>query len=174
MRGVACPAVPAVESKVTKVMPVLSLLIPLVSDGSGAYVPEFNEKLSICAVCRTLRAETHRRWGDWPLASSSRRSWCSSTGRARSGRRRTGCCCCAGRPRVSALADESNWSFKRWNVRTSPTPRPGMFPPTLNGSVVSSNVLPWSVDTKIVPLFGSQKFVYSPTAYAPISRTTPY
>lgn len=39
MRGVAWPDEPEVESNVTNVMPVLSLLIPLLSVGSGAYVP---------------------------------------------------------------------------------------------------------------------------------------
>ena len=39
IRGVAAPDDPDVESKVTKVIPVLSLLIPLLSVGSGAYVP---------------------------------------------------------------------------------------------------------------------------------------
>ena len=36
IRGVAFPDEPDVESNVTQVMPILSLLIPLLSDGSGA------------------------------------------------------------------------------------------------------------------------------------------
>ena len=40
MRGVALPELPEVESKVTKETPILSLLYPLVSVGSGTYVPD--------------------------------------------------------------------------------------------------------------------------------------
>ena len=37
--GVATPFDPLVESNVTNEIPSLSLLYPLVSDGSGTYVP---------------------------------------------------------------------------------------------------------------------------------------
>jgi hypothetical protein len=47
---------------------------------------------------------------------------------------------------------------------TSPTPRPGMFPPTLNGNTVSCHVVPISVDRKMEPGLGSHSFVYMPTA----------
>ena len=43
-------------------------------------------------------------------------------------------------------------------------PRPGMLPPTLNGSVVDCQVAPLSVERRIAPLFGSQLLVYMPTA----------
>lgn len=52
---------------------------------------------------------------------------------------------------------------------TSPRPRPGIFPPTLKGSGVALNVFPWSAETKMLPLFGSQKFVYIPTAWTSVS-----
>jgi hypothetical protein len=43
-------------------------------------------------------------------------------------------------------------------------PRPGMFPPSLNGSVVTCQVSPLSVDRRMAPLLGSQLLVYIPTA----------
>jgi hypothetical protein len=46
----------------------------------------------------------------------------------------------------------------------SPMPRPGMFPPTLKGRLYFVQVLPWFVDFRILPLLGSQLFVYIPTA----------
>jgi hypothetical protein len=46
----------------------------------------------------------------------------------------------------------------------SPRPRPGMFPPSLNDRLYLVHVFPWSVDLKILPLLGSQLFVYMPTA----------
>jgi hypothetical protein len=47
---------------------------------------------------------------------------------------------------------------------TSPIPRPGILPPTLNGRTVSAHVAPWSVERSIEPTFGSHSFVYMPTA----------
>ena len=43
-------------------------------------------------------------------------------------------------------------------------PRPGMFPPTLNGRSVLAHVAPRSDERRIAPLFGSQLLVYVPTA----------
>ena len=49
-------------------------------------------------------------------------------------------------------------------TRRSPIPRPGMLPPTLNGRGMVVNEAPWLVDLRMAPLFGSQEFVYIPTA----------
>src|SRR5262245_2533619 len=46
----------------------------------------------------------------------------------------------------------------------SPMPRPGMLPPSLNGSVVACHVAPLSAERRIAPLLGSQLLVYMPTA----------
>ncbi len=43
-------------------------------------------------------------------------------------------------------------------------PRPGMLPPSLNGSAVTCQVSPLSVERRTAPLFGSQLLVYMPTA----------
>ena len=43
-------------------------------------------------------------------------------------------------------------------------PRPGMLPPSLNGSGVVCQVAPLSVERRMAPLFGSQLLVYMPTA----------
>jgi hypothetical protein len=64
--------------------------------------------------------------------------------------------------RYMVLAGET--SNAECKLLTSPIPRPGMFPPTLNGSFVSDQVLPLSVERRIEPTFGSHSFVYIPTA----------
>ena len=46
-------------------------------------------------------------------------------------------------------------------------PRPGMLPPTLNGSVVVCQVFPLSVDLMMEPGCSSQLFVYKPVASTP-------
>ncbi len=46
----------------------------------------------------------------------------------------------------------------------SPMPRPGMLPPSLNGSGVACQVAPLSAERRMAPLFGSQLLVYMPTA----------
>src|SRR5262252_5299718 len=46
----------------------------------------------------------------------------------------------------------------------SPMPRPGMLPPSLNGSGVSVHVSPLSVERRMAPLLGSQLLVYMPAA----------
>src|SRR6266851_6850462 len=46
----------------------------------------------------------------------------------------------------------------------SPMPRPGMFPPSLNGRVVAVQVAPWFEERRMAPLFGSKLLVYMPTA----------
>ncbi len=38
-------------------------------------------------------------------------------------------------------------------------PRPGMLPPTLNGSVLRCQLAPWSVERRIAPFAGSQLLV---------------
>ncbi len=43
-------------------------------------------------------------------------------------------------------------------------PRPGMLPPSLNGSVLTCHVAPRSADRRIAPLLGSQLLVYMPAA----------
>lgn len=55
-------------------------------------------------------------------------------------------------------------AFRKQQNLTSPIPRPGIFPPTLNGSLVSTQVFPWSVDRRIDPKLGSHSLVYIPTA----------
>lgn len=92
----------------------------------------------------------------------SRHSPCSSTSHCHCGLQSTRCCCHSG-PRpvaavVSVCLQETDMGH------TSPTPRPGIFPPTLKGSFVSSQVSPWSVDRRIEPSLGSQSLVYMPTA----------
>src|SRR5947208_3836882 len=49
-------------------------------------------------------------------------------------------------------------------ARRSPLPRPGMLPPTLNGSGAAVQLLPWSVLLSMAPLFGFHELVYPPTA----------
>ncbi|HEX2300401.1 MAG TPA: hypothetical protein VHH34_18125 [Pseudonocardiaceae bacterium] len=46
----------------------------------------------------------------------------------------------------------------------SPMPRPGMLPPSLNGSWAVCQVAPRSAERRMAPLFGSQLLVYMPAA----------
>src|SRR6185437_6484937 len=46
----------------------------------------------------------------------------------------------------------------------SPMPRPGMLPPSLNGSAVACQVAPRSEERRMEPLLGSHELVYMPTA----------
>ncbi len=71
-----------------------------------------------------------------------------------------------GAPRYSTL---SLWGS---TASRSPIPRPGMFPPSLNGRSVFCQLPPRSADLSTAPFVGSQLFVYVPTAAYTLSGAT--
>src|SRR6266508_303187 len=68
------------------------------------------------------------------------------------------------RPLPSGAPKETVLSRFGSTERRSPMPRPGMLPPSLNGRLLTCQVLPLSVERRMAPLLGSQLLVYMPAA----------
>lgn len=72
---------------------------------------------------------------------------------------------------TSPLADCASIDRQRRDVfERTHIPRPGMFPPTLNGSFETLKEAPRSPEMRICPLLGSQEFVYIPVASERLGR----